>query len=69
MRLRRWVRDDRGATAIEYAIIAGLISCTILVSVQTLGANLNLVFASLLGQPPAPPKGPGPNAASGGAGL
>ena len=47
LRLRSWVRDDRGATAIEYAILAGFVSCAIMVSIHTLGGNLGLVFTSI----------------------
>ena len=59
LRLRTWVRDDRGATAIEYAILAGFVSCAIMISVQTLGGNLGLIFTSVAdafdGPPPPPP--------------
>ena len=47
LRLRSWVRDERGATAIEYAILAGFVSCAIMISISTLGGNLNLVFTSV----------------------
>ena len=59
LRLQFWVRDDRGATAIEYAILAGFVSCAILVSIHTLGGNLGLVFTTVAeaidGTPPPPP--------------
>ena len=62
LRLRSWVRDDRGATAIEYAILAGFVSCAIMVSVHTLGGHLGLVFTSVVdaldGTPPPPAASP-----------
>ncbi len=47
LRLRLWMRDDRGATSIEYAVLAALISCGILVSVRSVGANLSGVYAAI----------------------
>jgi pilus assembly protein Flp/PilA len=44
--LHRFLRDDSGATAIEYGLIVALIAVTILVSVTTLGTNLNATLAS-----------------------
>jgi pilus assembly protein Flp/PilA len=41
------VRDDRGATAIEYGLIAALIAVAIVVTVTTLGTNLNSTFTSV----------------------
>jgi pilus assembly protein Flp/PilA len=41
------VRDDRGATAIEYGLIAALISVAIVVTVTTLGTKLNSTFTSV----------------------
>ena len=41
---RRFVADDRGATAIEYALIAGLIALVIVTSVTTLGTRLTAKF-------------------------
>lgn len=46
-RLRQFIRDDRGATAIEYALIAGTISIAILVAVQGIGTTLNNTFTSV----------------------
>lgn len=59
---RTWRTDERGATSIEYAIIAGLVSCAIFVAVQVLGMSLAGVFASIGDQfdatpPPATPNG------------
>src|SRR3990167_10777660 len=40
-------RDEEGATAIEYGLIAGLISVAILVVVGDVGDNLKLIFQSI----------------------
>ncbi len=39
-----YVDDDRAATAIEYALIAGAISIAIVTVVTQIGVNLSLVF-------------------------
>jgi pilus assembly protein Flp/PilA len=39
--------DERGATAIEYALIASLLSIVILTAVSTVGSNLNSIFSSV----------------------
>ena len=45
--LRRFLDDDRGATAIEYGLIAAGIAVAIIVTVQTLGTQLNTTFSSV----------------------
>ena len=45
--LQRFVRDESGATAIEYGLIAAGISVAIILVVQTLGTNLNTTFTSV----------------------
>jgi pilus assembly protein Flp/PilA len=40
----RLVKDEAGVTAIEYGLIAGLISVTILAAVTLIGGNLNTLF-------------------------
>jgi pilus assembly protein Flp/PilA len=44
---RRFVKDDSGATAIEYGLIAALVSVAIIVMLGTLGDNLNLTFKTV----------------------
>ena len=44
--LRFW-RDETGATAIEYGLIAAGISLAIIAVVNGLGTNLNGVFTSI----------------------
>ncbi len=48
--ITRFLRDEEGATAIEYGIIAGLISIAIVASLSGttgLGAKLALVFTTI----------------------
>jgi len=40
----RLLRDQRGATAIEYALIASGVSIFILASISSLGVNIMTVF-------------------------
>lgn len=43
----KFLRDESGATAIEYAMIAAGISVVILAAVTTIGATLNNTFTSV----------------------
>jgi pilus assembly protein Flp/PilA len=43
----RFLRDETGATAIEYAIIASGISIVIVAIVNSLGVTLNTTFTSV----------------------
>ncbi len=43
----RFLKDNSGATAIEYGLIAAGIAVAIIVAVQTLGTNLNTTFSSV----------------------
>jgi pilus assembly protein Flp/PilA len=38
--VRRWLRDKRGATAIEYSIVAAGIAMAVAGAIRVLGANL-----------------------------
>ena len=38
------LRNDRGATAVEYGLMVALIAIVIIVAVALLGTNLNLLF-------------------------
>ena len=42
--LKNLLNDESGATAIEYGLIAALISIAIVVTVRGLGGNLDAVF-------------------------
>ncbi|MGI4982365.1 MAG: Flp family type IVb pilin [Janthinobacterium lividum] len=45
--IRRFVRDETGATAIEYGLIAGLIAAVIVVAVTAVGNKLVVVFNNI----------------------
>ena len=49
--LKSFLRDERGATAIEYGLIAAGISVAIIVVVQGLGSSLNTTFGSVKNAP------------------
>jgi pilus assembly protein Flp/PilA len=44
---RRFLRDESGATAIEYGLIAGLISVVIITVLTSVGSKLNVKFANI----------------------
>ena len=43
----RFVKDELGVTAIEYGLIAGLISVVILVAVTVIGISLSGLFTTI----------------------
>ena len=43
----RFIRDENGATALEYGMIACCISVGIIVAVQTVGTRLNVTFSNV----------------------
>lgn len=43
----RFLKDESGATAIEYGLLASLISVVIITSVTNIGTNLNTKFAAI----------------------
>ncbi|MDK4740956.1 Flp family type IVb pilin [Rhizobium sp. CNPSo 3464] len=43
----RFLKDESGATAIEYGLIAALISVAIIAGATTLGNTLNTVFSNI----------------------
>jgi pilus assembly protein Flp/PilA len=45
--ISRFVRDESGATAIEYGLIAALIAVVIITVLTTIGSNLNTKFTSV----------------------
>ena len=52
----RILSDERGATAIEYGLIAALISVALIIAFQALGLSLSETFSGIAGfiQYPAP---------------
>ena len=45
--IKRFLRDDSGATAIEYGLIAGLISIVIVAVLTSIGTRLNTKFQKI----------------------
>jgi pilus assembly protein Flp/PilA len=45
--ISRFVKDDSGATAIEYGLIAAGISIVIIAAVNGVGTKLNTTFSSI----------------------
>jgi pilus assembly protein Flp/PilA len=46
------LRDERGATAVEYALMIGLVALVIITAVSLLGSNLSAFFESVATNPP-----------------
>jgi len=47
--VKRFIKDNSGATAIEYGLIAASIAVVIITAVQLLGTNLTTTFTSVAG--------------------
>jgi pilus assembly protein Flp/PilA len=45
--LVKFVKDTKGATAIEYGLIAGLIAVVIIAAATLLGGNISTAFNSI----------------------
>jgi len=45
--VNRFVKDESGATAIEYGLIAALIAVAIIVILGSIGTNLNTKFTEV----------------------
>lgn len=45
--LCKFLRDEEGATAIEYGLMAALIAVVIIVAVRLIGTNLDATFDSV----------------------
>jgi pilus assembly protein Flp/PilA len=45
--IKRFARDESGATAIEYGLIVALIAVVIITAVTTVGTNLSASFTSV----------------------
>ena len=51
-RLISFFKDEEGATAIEYGLLAALVAVAIIVGAGLLGANLNSLFTAIAGKLP-----------------
>jgi pilus assembly protein Flp/PilA len=47
LRVRSFINDESGVTAIEYALIASLIAVFIIVAVQAVGTSVSGVFTEV----------------------
>ncbi len=45
--LNRFAKDESGATAIEYGLIAALIAVVIITALRAIGTNLNTAFTTI----------------------
>ena len=45
--IKRFIRNEDGATAIEYALIASLIAVVIIGAVQVVGTEVSTVFSEV----------------------
>ncbi len=43
----RFIKDESGVTAIEYGLIAALISVVVIGTMTTVGTNLNAVYGAI----------------------
>jgi pilus assembly protein Flp/PilA len=48
----KFLRENKGVTALEYGLIAGLIAVVIATNVTTLGTDLSNVFSTIAGKIP-----------------
>ncbi len=45
--IERFIKDEDGATAIEYGLIAALIGVAVIAAVRAVGTNLEATFSSI----------------------
>jgi pilus assembly protein Flp/PilA len=45
--IQRFIREEEGVTAIEYALIAALIAVVIIAAVRAVGTDVNSTFQSV----------------------
>lgn len=48
--INKLLRDEQGATAIEYGLIAALIAVAAITAMSSLGENLNTTFNTVSGE-------------------
>ncbi len=54
----RLKRDEKGATAVEYGLLVGLIAVAIIFTVSMLGGQLEALFGEVSDELPAAPAAP-----------
>ncbi|MGJ9404124.1 Flp family type IVb pilin [Arthrobacter sp. KK5.5] len=57
LKLKNRMKDETGATAVEYGIMVGLIAVAIIATVALLGPQLNQMFQNVVNELPAAPAG------------
>ncbi|MFM2248565.1 MAG: hypothetical protein RL071_4640 [Pseudomonadota bacterium] len=45
--IKRFIKDESGATAIEYGLIAGLVAVAVIAALTALGGSLNNLFSDI----------------------
>ncbi|GLU30965.1 Flp family type IVb pilin [Trinickia caryophylli] len=45
--VKRFAREDEGATMVEYGLMVALIAIVCITAVTSIGTNLNLVFSDI----------------------
>ena len=45
--ITQFIRDEEGATAVEYGLMAALIAAVIITAVRTIGTNLTTTFTTV----------------------
>lgn len=45
--IKRFLKDEEGATMVEYGLLAALISIVCIVAITAVGDNLNIVFTAV----------------------
>ena len=46
-KITNFLREDKGASAVEYGLMVGLVAAAIIVVVTALGTNLTTLFSSV----------------------
>jgi pilus assembly protein Flp/PilA len=57
--VHRLIKDESGATAIEYGLIAGLVAVAIIAALTALGGSLDTLFTSVSNEVDAAASGSG----------
>jgi pilus assembly protein Flp/PilA len=55
MRIQSMARSERGASAVEYGLLVGLIAVAIILAVTALGSGLSTLFSDVNGKLPTVP--------------
>jgi pilus assembly protein Flp/PilA len=45
--IRKFAKDEEGATAVEYGMMVGLVAVAIIVAVAAIGTQLNVLFTKI----------------------